>query len=152
MACLVVAAGLLACDPGLAPSGTSASSAVQRTEEFQGQITDGTAASLSPYEWRGIPGVTVEMAVWQQPARVRSGDTLAYPTATNANYQVIARTISDAKGNFKFRVLVPGNYGFRAIPPANSGFLATTFPQGHQHLATNQTAFGIRLILERSGE
>jgi protocatechuate 3,4-dioxygenase beta subunit len=91
------------------------------------------------------------MAVWQQPAPVPSGDTLAYPTASDANYQVIARTVTDAKGNFAFRVLVPGHYGFRAIPPANSGFLPTTFPQGHQQLTATQTAFGIRLILKTAG-
>jgi hypothetical protein len=148
---LAAVAVLLACDPTRAPTEPGAAGVVQRTEDFHGQVTDGTAASTSPYEWRGIPGVTVEMAVWRPPTPIPSGDTLAYPAPSDANYRVVARAITDATGGFTFRVRVPGHYGFRALPPPDSGFLPTTFPQGHQQLLAAQTLFGIRLILRRAG-
>jgi hypothetical protein len=131
---------LLACDPTRAPTEPGATGVVQRTEDFHGQVTDGTAASTSPYEWRGIPGVTVEMAVWRPPTPIPSGDTLAYPAPSDANYRVVARAITDATGGSR------SGFGCRATTasarfPRPSGFLPTTFPQGHQQLLAAQTHF-----------
>jgi hypothetical protein len=57
-----------------------------------------------------LPGVTIEV--------LKDGTTL---NDLNEN-RVVATTVTDASGNYKFAFLAPGSYEVRATPPAASGY------------------------------
>ena len=62
--------------------------------------------------------------------------------------KIVASTVTDANGAFKFGFLLPGAYELRVTPPTGSVYVATMLPSGFNVTTGNETT-GLAVILGR---